>query len=146
MIRRPPRSTLFPYTTLFRSHCAICSKLPPSDTPAFWKVFNERVLQLWQEYDAIAKEKKPDSFYFANLGGNLRCGPNLDRLGKTAVWFQADNQGRTYEDPAVWGWALQGRGCNAVMDGKFSANVSAAYSTRSEERRVGEECRYRWAP
>src|SRR2546426_8041840 len=24
MIRRPPRSTLFPYTTLFRSHCASC--------------------------------------------------------------------------------------------------------------------------
>src|SRR5258705_8400975 len=23
MIRRPPRSTLFPYTTLFRSHCDI---------------------------------------------------------------------------------------------------------------------------
>src|SRR5256885_8864952 len=23
MIRRPPRSTLFPYTTLFRSHCLI---------------------------------------------------------------------------------------------------------------------------
>src|SRR5690349_22289626 len=23
MIRRPPRSTLFPYTTLFRSYCAI---------------------------------------------------------------------------------------------------------------------------
>src|SRR2546430_9392286 len=28
MIRRPPRSTLFPYTTLFRS----CSRLPPSGT------------------------------------------------------------------------------------------------------------------
>src|SRR2546430_7145117 len=27
MIRRPPRSTLFPYTTLFRSR--ICRKLPP---------------------------------------------------------------------------------------------------------------------
>src|SRR3712207_8646045 len=28
MIRRPPRSTLFPYTTLFRSHsCAACSKM-----------------------------------------------------------------------------------------------------------------------
>src|SRR5256885_11617528 len=24
MIRRPPRSTLFPYTTLFRSHEALC--------------------------------------------------------------------------------------------------------------------------
>src|SRR2546422_2248395 len=23
MIRRPPRSTLFPYTTLFRSHCGV---------------------------------------------------------------------------------------------------------------------------
>src|SRR2546422_1289522 len=29
MIRRPPRSTLFPYTTLFRSN-------PPSREPAFW--------------------------------------------------------------------------------------------------------------
>src|SRR2546430_7722051 len=27
MIRRPPRSTLFPYTTLFRSHCGICGNL-----------------------------------------------------------------------------------------------------------------------
>src|SRR3712207_7038830 len=24
MIRRPPRSTLFPYTTLFRSLCSLC--------------------------------------------------------------------------------------------------------------------------
>src|SRR5256885_3344001 len=30
MIRRPPRSTLFPYTTLFRSHCEV----PPVDGPA----------------------------------------------------------------------------------------------------------------
>src|SRR5256886_4432592 len=30
MIRRPPRSTLFPYTTLFRSH----PRVPPSPTPA----------------------------------------------------------------------------------------------------------------
>src|SRR3712207_7843570 len=28
MIRRPPRSTLFPYTTLFRSLCAIVRELP----------------------------------------------------------------------------------------------------------------------
>src|SRR2546429_1529936 len=25
MIRRPPRSTLFPYTTLFRSSCRLCA-------------------------------------------------------------------------------------------------------------------------
>src|SRR2546430_7734343 len=30
MIRRPPRSTLFPYTTLFRSHAAARDALPGS--------------------------------------------------------------------------------------------------------------------
>src|SRR3712207_7180235 len=30
MIRRPPRSTLFPYTTLFRSHASVASPAPRS--------------------------------------------------------------------------------------------------------------------
>src|SRR3712207_8519637 len=34
MIRRPPRSTLFPYTTLFRSAAARLSGTFPSPTPA----------------------------------------------------------------------------------------------------------------
>ena len=118
-----------PIGSLPSCHCAICSKLPPPNTPAYWRIFNDRVLLLWHNYDAISKEKKRDSFFFANLGGNVRCGPNLDQLGKTAAWFQADNQGRTYDDPAIWGCSLQGRVCNAVMDGKFAANVTAAYST-----------------
>ena len=118
-----------PIGSLPNCHCAICSKLPAAGTPAYWRVFNDRVFDLWQKYDAIAKEKQPDSFFFANLGGNVRGGPNLDRLGKIAAWFQADNQGRTYDDPAVWGCTLQGRVCNAVLDGKFAANVTAAYST-----------------
>lgn len=120
-----------PIGSLPDCHCAICSKLPPSNTPAYWKVFNDRVLELWKKYDSIAKEKKHDSFFFANLGGNVRCGPNLDRIAKNAVWFQADNQGRTYDNPAVWGCSLQGRVCSALMDGKFAANVTAAYSTGS---------------
>src|SRR5688572_32702368 len=33
MIRRPPRSTLFPYTTLFRSHPVI-ARSSATDTPA----------------------------------------------------------------------------------------------------------------
>src|SRR5258705_8947599 len=33
MIRRPPRSTLFPYTTLFRSPKRRCSSSPASATP-----------------------------------------------------------------------------------------------------------------
>lgn len=118
-----------PLGSLPECHCAICSKLPPSGTPAYWRVFTDRVLDLWQRYDEIAKEKKPSSFFFANSGGNVRGGPNLARLGKVAAWFQADNQGRTYEDAAVWGCSLQGRVCNSVLDGKFAANVTAAYST-----------------
>jgi hypothetical protein len=118
-----------PLGSLPDCHCAVCRNLPASGTPAYWRVFTDRVLHLWNRYDAIAKEKKRDSFYFANSGGNVRGGPNLDRLGKTAAWFQADNQGRTYHEPEVWGCSLQGRVCNAVLDGKFAANVTAAYST-----------------
>src|SRR5215471_12762477 len=33
MIRRPPRSTLFPYTTLFRSSARFCVAEPPSCAP-----------------------------------------------------------------------------------------------------------------
>src|SRR3712207_7013963 len=33
MIRRPPRSTLFPYTTLFRSHDRVGAERPVGDVP-----------------------------------------------------------------------------------------------------------------
>src|SRR3712207_8155145 len=33
MIRRPPRSTLFPYTTLFRSHLRRCDRRPTRRAP-----------------------------------------------------------------------------------------------------------------
>ncbi|HEX8713278.1 MAG TPA: beta-galactosidase trimerization domain-containing protein [Terracidiphilus sp.] len=128
-----------PIGSLPDCHCAICSKLPPSDTPAYWRVFNDRVFELWKKYDAIAKEKKPDSFFFANLGGNVRCGPNLVRLGSIAEWFQADNQGRTYASPAIWECSLQGRVCTAIMEGKFAANVTGAYSTGTPGWRNGSK-------
>src|SRR3989454_7310733 len=34
MIRRPPRSTLFPYTTLFRSRASLCASRTNSACPA----------------------------------------------------------------------------------------------------------------
>src|SRR5580765_3702753 len=33
-------------------YCSICSKLPASGTPAYWRVFTDRVLELWRKYDA----------------------------------------------------------------------------------------------
>jgi len=128
-----------PIGSLPECRCAACSKLPPPHTVAYWNAFNERVLELWHTYDAIAKEKKRESFYFANLGGNVRCGPNLDRVARAAVWFQADNQGRTYDDPTVWGCSMQGRVSSAMMDGKFATNVTAAYSTGTVRWRNGSK-------
>src|SRR3712207_9540535 len=46
MIRRPPRSTLFPYTTLFRSVTVPC------DTPLFPGDLVERLAQAAQREDA----------------------------------------------------------------------------------------------
>jgi hypothetical protein len=118
-----------PLGNLPECYCSVCSKLPKSGTPAYWRVFTDRVLTLWKRYDAIAKEKKAESFFFANSGGNVRGGPNLDQLGKIIAWFQADNQGRTYLNPSVWGCSSQGRVCNAVLDGKIAANVTGNYVT-----------------
>src|SRR2546421_179122 len=83
MIRRPPRSTLFPYTTLFRSH---------------------RKAQL-----KVAKVLDPTS---DNGTFNLK-------IDGTLVKENASN-------------------------GDASAFVNV--SNRSEERRVGKECRSRWSP
>src|SRR3712207_7427848 len=48
MIRRPPRSTLFPYTTLFRSydaHCAMffCNSVEASAEIDYFSVYVERI-------------------------------------------------------------------------------------------------------
>jgi hypothetical protein len=110
-------------------YCDICRKLPASGTPAYWDKFNERTIQLWKLYDGIAKEKKPVNFYFANLGGGIRCSADLVRLGEICEWFQCDNQGRGGEDAPIWGCTLQGRVCRAVQSGKMSANVTGSWST-----------------
>ena len=49
MIRRPPRSTLFPYTTLFRSS----SEWKPGDEP-YYPVNDEKNSALYSEYKKLA--------------------------------------------------------------------------------------------
>jgi len=110
-------------------HCAICRKLPSSGTLEYWDEFNERTVFLWKLYDSIAKEKHAGNFYFANLGGGIRCSANLVELGELCEWFQADNQGRGGEDAPIWGCAMQGRVCCAVQKGKTATNVTAGWST-----------------
>ncbi|MGA8597702.1 MAG: alpha-amylase family protein [Bryobacteraceae bacterium] len=110
-------------------HCAQCRQLPPSGTIEYWDKFNDRTVYLWKLYDSIAKEKRRENFYFANLGGGIRSTANLVQLGEMCEWFQCDNQGRGGEGLPIWGCAMQGRVCNAVQNGKMATNVTGAWST-----------------
>src|SRR5689334_24383035 len=60
MIRRPPRSTLFPYTTLFRSKSERLARTPPD------KVAEKRL-----KYLAGEKRLKAVTVCFADLEGRL---------------------------------------------------------------------------
>ena len=110
-------------------YCDQCKQLPPPGTPAYWDRFNARVAYIWRLYDGIAKEKKPENIFFANQGGAIKSGPNLKDLEGLCDWFNCDNQGRGGDAAPIWGCALQGRVCNAVMKGRTSTNVTGAWST-----------------
>jgi hypothetical protein len=109
--------------------CEQCKHLPSAGTPAYWDKFNARVVYLWRLYDRIAKEKRTANLFFANLGGAIKCGPNLKELEGLCDWFNCDNQGRGGDAAPIWGCSLQGRVCNAIMKGRTSTNVTAAWST-----------------
>src|SRR2546422_11094993 len=99
MIRRPPRSTLFPYTTLFRSH------VHP----------HEAVRARVVEAAAVASRVRQR---FAPV-----CEAVLD------AGFQIARNVAHELGPEV-----------------PAHHVAAEREGRSEERRVGKECRSRWSP
>src|SRR3712207_9417368 len=96
MIRRPPRSTLFPYTTLFRS---------------------------------------PDQVLTVNIkeavDGQLRA---LEAAGLEISDFNKGNI--KARQRMISQYAIAGQTAGAVI----------GTDHRSEERRVGKECRSRWSP
>jgi len=110
-------------------YCEQCKRLARPGTIDYWEQFNQRVLELWKLYDGIAKEKKPDSLFYANLGGNVRATPNLKQLAEVCHWFNCDNQGRGGDDTPIWGCSQQGRVCYSVMKGRTTTNVTGLWST-----------------
>src|SRR2546430_17271229 len=102
MIRRPPRSTLFPYTTLFRSRAP---------------------LPVVQHVVVVAAAARVE-----HQAPGLPGTRELDALG--------DGLAR---GPGVDGIAI------ADLDGHPAVALSL-HGHRSEERRVGKECRSRWSP
>src|SRR5690606_17355578 len=62
---------------------------------------------------------------------------NITQLSRK--WF-GENFGSSFELP----FALQTPMLNSSKPAKIGINVAAISTNRSEERRVGKECRYRW--
>src|SRR5256885_9235649 len=59
MIRRPPRSTLFPYTTLFRSMAAEFRKVWKQVAPAEANAHDVVTLASMVEKESAAKDERP---------------------------------------------------------------------------------------
>src|SRR5256885_17085211 len=98
MIRRPPRSTLFPYTTLFRSR-----------------------------EQGIAANATPRSV----RGQTKRAARD--------VFYRTQRRGHSY--------ALREKLDGIVRELRATTPITdPARARRSEERRVGKECRSRWSP
>src|SRR3712207_8257926 len=126
MIRRPPRSTLFPYTTLFRSffHAGFGTQTAGS------------VIRPAAFCGAVGF--KP-SFGTLHRGGMKVMSESLDTIGVIA---------RSVGDCALFMSGLTGRdfGDPEARPGAAPRLGLCLGPTRSEERRVGKECRSRWWP
>src|SRR2546429_7908757 len=120
MIRRPPRSTLFPYTTLFRSHV---DGRPALDTVLSGRQLLDRIFP-----NRVVAEK-------------CRRNPQESGLADQLVAIKAVVIGDAVDHIVVGARPLS-----------IDANVhkaparGALHARRSEERRVGKECRSRWSP
>src|SRR3712207_9227640 len=126
MIRRPPRSTLFPYTTLFRSFVAIGVWHGAGWTFAIYGLFQGLVII-----------------------GAPAMGPRRERIYQLAgqTTGQALMMIRTY---LLFSLLLLFFCLTNIADVVYTyAHLADGLPTtvkRSEERCVGKECRSRWSP
>src|SRR2546427_12269070 len=110
MIRRPPRSTLFPYTTLFRSAWAGGVSFTEQGAAASGKA------------NAFTGEANDPSAIFYNPAGITQLPGTQLMIGTSIV--KLDSTFRCSTTPCE----------------------NSQLQDRSEERRVGKECRSRWSP
>ena len=118
MIRRPPRSTLFPYTTLFRS----AMKLGDGA--------NLGTFDGYTAFDFLIKSNGA-----RNANGNIYgvdAEQNADGLQHVIAY-------EYFDEVKEESWIVLG------FEDLYGAHYDEG-GHRSEERRVGKECRSRWSP
>src|SRR3712207_7139214 len=92
MIRRPPRSTLFPYTTLFRSHCRASPAPAVHDDLVQRRFVAEAPDRLWVT----------DITEHFTAEGKVYCAAVLDVFSRTVVgWSIADHMRAELVDDAL---------------------------------------------
>src|SRR2546430_7638871 len=141
MIRRTPRSTLFPYTTLFRSHAGIAdfddSQWPTiAPTSLSERRGAGRVSFNWYRLTFRIPKQVGD---FDTAGASVWFETRLDDYAEVWVDGELDRSFGQEGGSVVAGW----NATNRVLIGR---NVTPGQQVRSEERRVGKECRSRWSP
>src|SRR2546425_10316772 len=112
MIRRPPRSTLFPYTTLFRSVPVVLAEPRPHERLAPLAPFPEAEERPGRKADGRVDHAPP----------------------------------RAEQRPAHRSGDFAGNGRDDDLDRLDRDEDQRRQPPRSEERRVGKECRSRWSP
>src|SRR5256886_15009083 len=96
MIRRPPRSTLFPYTTLFRSRQEPARSLLISGErlvgkTAFLQLTARRLADAgWTVFEASGADLMAGQQWFGQLEGRIRETVDQLTVGKKGVWYIPD--------------------------------------------------------
>src|SRR2546426_10942374 len=184
MIRRPPRSTLFPYTTLFRSVRRVVEddvddrkRLAGGGPEGLVRVHGAAVADEREDRPVPERElhtergrTPPADAAAANAEEALRVGAaeevahalrGGDRLvhdhgvRRRASRELVDERERLDRYPRslrlgapreLCALALPGGAHRAPAPGRVRVALFAREAPRSEERRVGKECRSRWSP
>src|SRR3712207_8734905 len=140
MIRRPPRSTLFPYTTLFRS--ALVNVGYVVALAGYGLVDNVAVAVLcYVVYMFI--------FPLSPIGAAtyLRKVATADEVAPSLAMGVTMQHAAAIVVPVTTGFILNYVGYQIpfLIAACFAA-MTFLVTRRSEERRVGKECRSRWSP
>src|SRR3712207_1198948 len=169
MIRRPPRSTLFPYTTLFRSSLLINIGKSAS-----------KYIEGKNKIKYYAQELKQNTYNLTRMNLVMRgieadniVTRNGDTLEDDWPYFDENDPIGTYNplyvdavvsnppysqgwnpsdketDPRYAGYGLAPKGkadYAFLLHDLYHIKPDGIMNIRSEERRVGKECRSRWSP
>src|SRR3989449_11319951 len=146
MIRRPPRSTLFPYTTLFRSPRLRPLKLAPDEFALRIPVFVGPTGMVL--HDTHPYSMPPEAI---GIAGTLYL--HRDKVRIVAGRYEATHPRKFTpgeksilpEHRARHVAAVSGKRAKRYLQREHLLALGRV-ALRSEERRVGKECRSRWSP